>query len=81
MRYVDTSVIVSALDPTDISRQSSVETLKKPDKVVSELVIIELNAVLLRNKNFVKLMDELAGERSSVGSSADTITLVSTYLN
>lgn len=58
-------MIVSALDPADTSRQSSAENLKKPDKVVSELVIIELNAVLLRNRNFAKLMDELAGERSS----------------
>ena len=65
MKYIDTSVIVSALDPADPSTISSVEVLQKPGKVVSELVITELSSVLPRNKNFVTLMDELSGDRAS----------------
>ena len=65
MRYIDTSVIVSALDHADPSRMSSTDTLKKPGKVVSELVVTELNSVLLRSKNFVGLMDQLSGDRTS----------------
>lgn len=56
---------MSALDSSDPSRENSLETLRKPDKVVSELVIAELNSVVLRNKNFVKLRKELKGELSS----------------
>ncbi len=65
MKYIDTSVIVSALDPADPSSISSNEVLQKQEKVVSELVITELSSVLSRNKNFVTLMDELSGDRAS----------------
>ncbi len=75
MRYIDTSVIVSALDPADPSRPSSTETLKKPGKVVSELVVTELSSVLLRSKNFVSLMDQLSGDRTSSSYAAIIYTL------
>ena len=65
MKYIDTSVIVSALDPADSSTISSIELLRRREKVVSELVITELSSVLSRNKNFVNLMDELSGDRAS----------------
>lgn len=65
MKYIDTSVIVSAFDPADPSTISSIEVLQKRGKVVSELVITELSSVLARNKNFVALMDELSGDRTS----------------
>ncbi|MGC8505218.1 MAG: type II toxin-antitoxin system VapC family toxin [Thermoplasmata archaeon] len=65
MKYIDTSVIVSALDPADPSGISSIEVLKTPGKVISEPVIMELSSVLSRNKNFVTLMDELSGDRAT----------------
>ena len=65
MKYIDTSVIVSALDPADPSTISSIELLRRREKVVSELVITELSSVLSRNKNFVNLLDELSGDRTS----------------
>ncbi len=75
MRYIDTSVIVSALDAADHSSIKSIEFLKKPEKVISELVIAELNTVLFRNRNFVRLMDELSGDRSSSSYAAITYIL------
>ena len=74
MRYIDTSVIVSALDPADPSRLRSIETLKKPGKVVSELVVTELSSVLQRSKKFVSLIDQLSGGRTS--SSYAVITYI-----
>ena len=61
MKYIDTSVIVSALDPTDPSSISSIEALKREEKIISELVTTELSPVLSRNKNSVTLMDEFSG--------------------
>ncbi|EQD38440.1 PilT domain-containing protein [mine drainage metagenome] len=75
MKYIDTSVIVSALDPADPSNINSIEILKKPEKVISELVIAELNSVLLRNRNFVSLMGELSGDRNSSSYAAITYIL------
>ena len=65
MKYIDTSVIVSALDQTDPSCTNSMEVLKSPGKIISELVVTELTSVLSRNKNFATLMDELSGDRAS----------------
>lgn len=43
MIYVDTSVIVAALDPMDPRRDEARKTLEThEDKVVSELVVTEL---------------------------------------
>ncbi|MCL4480713.1 MAG: hypothetical protein M1113_04430, partial [Candidatus Thermoplasmatota archaeon] len=52
-------------DPADPSTISSIELLRRREKVVSELVITELSSVLSRNKNFVNLLDELSGDRTS----------------
>ena len=65
MKYIDTSVIVSALDPEDPSTVRSNEVLRKPEKIVSELVVTELSSVLSRNENFVNLINELSGDRES----------------
>ena len=64
MKYIDTSVIVSALDPTDPSSISSIEALKREEKIISELVTTELSPVLSRNKNSVTVMDEFSGGQS-----------------
>lgn len=75
MKYIDTSVIVSALDPADPSSINSIEVLRKREKVVSELVITELNSVMLRKGNFVNLMSELPGDRNSSSYAAITYIL------
>ncbi len=62
MNYIDTSVIVSALDSKDTSSDESIKILKRPEKVVSELVIAELNSVMFRNRNFKTLVAELSGD-------------------
>lgn len=72
MKYIDTSVIVSALDPADPSQRGSIKILTKPEKVISELAITELTSVLLRNNNFTSLMEELSGDRSSTSYAAIT---------
>ncbi len=61
MIYVDTSVIVAALDPTDPRREKARETLGlHEDKIVSELVIAELASVLARQRRvLVALIDKL----------------------
>lgn len=64
MKYIDTSVIVSALDPTDPSSISSIEALKREEKIISELVTTELSPVLSRNKNSVTVMGEFSGGQS-----------------
>ena len=49
MIYVDTSVIVAALDPSDPRREEAKKTLElHDDKVVSELVVAELASVLTK---------------------------------
>ncbi len=63
MKYIDTSLIVSALDPEDPSSTTSLKYLKENGKVVSELVIGELNSVMFRNRNFINLLDKFSGDR------------------
>ncbi len=47
MSYIDTSVIVAALDPADPRRPKALKELENRDvKLVSELVIAELSSVL-----------------------------------
>lgn len=65
MKYIDTSVIISALDPKDTSSIISNKALKAKGKIISELVTAELSSALSRNKNVVKLMDEISGDRTS----------------
>ncbi|RUM47897.1 MAG: PIN domain nuclease [Hyperthermus sp.] len=49
MIYVDTSVIVAALDPEDPRRERAREALERHNgKVISELVLAELASVLAR---------------------------------
>ncbi|WP_232216690.1 type II toxin-antitoxin system VapC family toxin [Desulfurococcus amylolyticus] len=54
MIYVDTSVIVAALDPMDPRRDEARKTLEAhEDKVVSELVVTELASILARQHNLL----------------------------
>ena len=60
MSYVDTSIIVAALDPTDSRRYHAKMILEeKSVKMVSELVLMELASVLSRRE---KMMAELANK-------------------
>jgi len=58
--YVDTSVIVAALDPTDPRREEARKALELHDnKIVSELVIAELASVLARqHKVLISIKDK-----------------------
>ena len=61
MIYVDTSVIVAALDPTDPRREEARKLLGlRVEKAVSELVIAELTSVLARqHKLLANIRDRL----------------------
>jgi len=51
MNYIDTSVIVSALDPLDPRRELARAVLEESeDNVISELVMVELASVLARRE-------------------------------
>jgi predicted nucleic acid-binding protein len=51
MSYVDTSIIVAALDYLDPRRELALEILeKKEDKKISELVLVELVSILSRRR-------------------------------
>nr|MDO8062137.1 PIN domain-containing protein [Candidatus Freyrarchaeum guaymaensis] len=55
MKYIDTSVIVSALDPLDEKQKTSLQFLEEEkEKVASELVMLELASVVSRR------LDELS---------------------
>jgi len=54
MSYIDTSVIVAALDPSDPRSRSARRVLEEEGyKVVSELVLAELASVLSRREDLV----------------------------
>ncbi len=66
MNYIDTSVIVSALDPLDPSSKKSYDFLSKNDgKAASELVLVELTSVLSRNSALKQLEDEFKNSGES----------------
>ena len=60
MSYVDTSIIIAALDPIDSRNKSAIDILEKEDyKVISELTIIELASVLSRRR---EVLSEMTGK-------------------
>lgn len=51
MRYIDTSVIVSALDPLDQEHDLARRVIRvRGDKVVSELTLVEMTSVIRRRQ-------------------------------
>jgi predicted nucleic acid-binding protein len=72
--YVDTSVIVAALDPMDPRRDEARKTLEiHEDKVVSELVVTELARIIARQHKL------LATIRDKLGVS-DRVALIAVIL-
>jgi len=60
MSYIDTSVIVAALDPSDRRRDRAKMVLEgRGDKFISELVLAELSSVLARREELKELASEL----------------------
>lgn len=60
MSYIDTSIIVAALDPEDPLQKSATAILKKEeDKIVSELVLLELASVLSRRIPLIEFKEKL----------------------
>lgn len=61
MIYIDTSVVIAALDPADPRREEARKTLElHVDKVVSELVVTELASVLAKqHKILASIRDRL----------------------
>ena len=56
MKYIDTSVIVSALDPLDEKQKTSLQFLEEEkEKVASELVMLELASVVSRRLDEVSI--------------------------
>jgi predicted nucleic acid-binding protein len=62
LSYIDTSVIILALDPTDPRSVKAREELEKEgNKIISELVLTELSAVLSRKDHILKELRRLLG--------------------
>jgi len=60
MSYIDTSVIVAALDPSDRRRDRAKMVLEgRGDKFISELVLAELSSVLTRREELKELASKL----------------------
>ncbi len=70
MSYIDTSVIVAALDPQDPRMEKARSLLgEKGDKVVSEIVLVELASLLSRRTEITRTLAArlgLSGEEAVV---------------
>lgn len=67
MSYVDTSVIVAALDSEDPRQVAAIKALeKRREKVVSELVLLELASILTRRRLLEGLARSLGVDMSGV---------------
>ncbi len=65
MSYIDTSVIIAALDPIDPRRNKAIEVLENEhDKIISELTLVELASTLARREKLLgQMMDKLGLNR------------------
>ncbi len=68
MKYIDTSVIVAALDYSDYRRERAQRFLEQEDdKVVSELVLAELVSVFSRREELLRSIEYLVGVKRGLG--------------
>jgi len=59
MSYIDTSVIVASLDPEDPRSNEAKKILEnEKNKIISELVLIELASVISRRKTLLKKLSD-----------------------
>jgi len=62
MPYIDTSIIIVALDPSDHRNREAIKILdEERNKIISELVIIELANVLSRRRELVSQLASKLG--------------------
>ena len=62
MSYIDTSIIIAALDPTDSRMHQARRVLEEVgDKIISELVLVELTSVLSRRRELISDLAEKLG--------------------
>ena len=79
MSYIDTSVIVAALDPSDRRRDQARMVLEgREGKFISELVLAELSSVFARRDELKKLTCEL-GIREDLALPAILIYLIKRF--
>lgn len=68
MKYIDTSVIVAALDYLDYRQKKAQRFLEQErDKVVSELVLAELSSILSRREELLKTIERVVGLKRELG--------------
>ena len=62
MKYIGTSVIVEALDNRDLRQKRAQAFLEnESNKIVSELVIVELSSILSRREKLVEHIKKITG--------------------
>ena len=75
MSYVDTSIIVVALDPFDPRQKLALEALEeRGDKEISELVLAELASILSRRRNVLcEALRKIGVRERTSGTSSPSI--------
>lgn len=75
MSYVDTSVIVAAIDAADPRREGALRFLQDREaKIVSDLAVVELSSVLSRRRELLEALAPALGLRS-IDETVDAIVL------
>jgi predicted nucleic acid-binding protein len=81
MSYVDTSIIVAALDYLDPRQKSALEVLElKGDTKISELVLVELASILSRMRNILYEAFRKIGVMEELMIPAAILYIVKRYL-
>lgn len=80
MFYVDTSAIVTALDPTDSRRNDALKFLQTGrDKIVSELVLAELASILTRRRGTLRGLAHRIGKTEDLALLATLLYLLKRF--
>ena len=77
MSYIDTSVIVAALDPLDPRYEKARRLLEKEEnKIISELVLVELASIVARREELISSIASKLGLRRE-----EAITTILLYIS